>query len=264
MHTDQFQDYFSGVSANYARFRPAYPAGLFELIARSAPAHIRAWDCATGSGQAAVGLSPHFREVIATDASPQQIDQAAPIPNVTYRVASAESSGLASASVDAVTVAQALHWFDRDRFYAEVRRVATPRAVLAAWSYAGRWSFTPRIDTVTDKMHRLFLDYWPPIYTDLIEYMLHFDQPECQAQYFRALGFPFAALPVSEFQLVVQWNLDELIGGLATSSAAQRCLASTDRPKLLALFEELASGWGDPGEQKPGIETLAVRLGRVS
>src|SRR5215216_4084149 len=110
MNSTQFQDYFSRVSANYARYRPTYPPALFELLASYAPALDCAWDCATGSGQAAVGLSRHFRKVIATDASEEQVQQAAPVVNVEYRVAPAEASGLERATIDAVTVAQALQW----------------------------------------------------------------------------------------------------------------------------------------------------------
>jgi ubiquinone/menaquinone biosynthesis C-methylase UbiE len=101
-----FNDYFSNVSADYARYRPTYPQALFDVIAEHAPAHDLAWDCATGSGQAAVGLSRRFRKVVATDASDQQLSHATPVENVEYRVARAEDSGIQSASVNAVTVAQ--------------------------------------------------------------------------------------------------------------------------------------------------------------
>jgi SAM-dependent methyltransferase len=264
MNSARFLDYFSRVSASYARFRPTYPGGLFDTVAQYAPGLDCAWDCATGSGQAALGLSRHFREVIATDASPQQVEQATPVSNVAYRVAPAEACGLDAASVDAVAVAQALQWFDRDRFYAEVRRVGRPGAVLAVWFYAGRMSFDARIDAVTEAIHMVFLKHWPPVYANLIQSMLHLDRPDCQEQLFSALSFPFDPLSVPSFELVVHWNLDQLIGALATSSAAQGCLASADQPRLLALFEELALVWGEPIQAKTGVETLAVRVGRVS
>jgi hypothetical protein len=116
-------------------------------------------------------------------------------------------------------------------------------------------SFAPRIDAVTEKIHRLFLPYWPPIYANLIQSMLHLDRPERQEQLFSALSFPFHPLPVPSFELVVNWNLDELIGALATSSAAQTCLASADQPRLVALFEDVAKVWGEPTERKTGVET---------
>jgi len=118
-----FADHFSGVSASYAAFRPRYPDALFDFLARTAPSQDLAWDAGTGTGQAAIGLARHFRHVIATDASNSQIEYATPDPRITYRVAPAETSGLDPSSVDLVTVAQALHWFDRNTFWPEARRV---------------------------------------------------------------------------------------------------------------------------------------------
>src|SRR5205823_14795537 len=118
-------------AGEYRRFRPTYPPRLFEVLADWSPALRLAWDCGTGNGQAALALAEWFERVIATDRSPEQIAQATPHPGIDYRVAPAEDSGLADSSVDLVTVAQAVHWFDLHRFYAEVRRVARPRALIA-------------------------------------------------------------------------------------------------------------------------------------
>jgi hypothetical protein len=118
-----FKDHYSGHADLYRAFRPTYPAALFEHLASLALGHDLAWDCATGNGQAALALTPFFRSVVATDASSQQVAQARPHDRITYRVAPAERTALGDASVDLVTVAQALHWFDLPAFYAEVRRV---------------------------------------------------------------------------------------------------------------------------------------------
>ena len=112
-----FPDHFSEVAGAYAEFRPRYPDALFDWLAEVAPRRELAWDCATGNGQAAVALARVFDRVVATDASAEQVDAARPHPRVEYRVAPAEESGLASDSADAVTVAQAVHWFDRPAFY---------------------------------------------------------------------------------------------------------------------------------------------------
>ena len=130
-----FTDHFGSVSGAYAHYRPTYPAALFDWLAAVAPARQRAWDCATGTGQAAIGLAAHFAEVVATDASASQLAAARPAPGVHYRLAAAEGSGLEADSVDLVTVAQALHWFDQPRFFREVERVLRPGGVLAVWSY---------------------------------------------------------------------------------------------------------------------------------
>lgn len=129
------RDYFSAQAAHYATYRPAYPASLFARLAVLAPDRSLAWDCATGSGQAAVSLADQFAHVIATDMSAAQIQHAVLHPRVEYRVANAEASGLASASISLVNVAQALHWLNLDAFYAEVRRVLVPNGVLSVSSY---------------------------------------------------------------------------------------------------------------------------------
>ena len=68
---EPFKDHFSGVSQDYAQFRPRYPAALFDFLASVAPERNLAWECACGSGQATIDLAGRFQRVIATDASPQ-------------------------------------------------------------------------------------------------------------------------------------------------------------------------------------------------
>lgn len=130
-----FADHFSAVAAQYALARPDYPLALFEWIATIAPARGRVWEAGCGSGQATAGLAAVFADVHATDPSAQQIAQARPWPNVQYTVEPAERCGLADASVDAICVAQALHWFDRPAFFAECVRVLRPGGVLVVWGY---------------------------------------------------------------------------------------------------------------------------------
>ena len=112
-----WKDHFSHASDDYRRWRPGYPDELFAWLAAMAPSRAVAWDCATGSGQAAGGLAAHFARVVATDASAAQVAEAEAFGRVEYRVAPAEDSGLPDASVDLVTVAQALHWFEFERFF---------------------------------------------------------------------------------------------------------------------------------------------------
>src|SRR5215471_5977227 len=133
--TQSFHDHFSDVAKRYADFRPHYPATLFDFLATLAPRNSLVWDCACGNGQATLDLARRFSRVVATDASSEQIASAKPHPNVEYRVAPAEQSGLSNGAVALITVAQALHWFDFDRFYAEAKRVLAPNGVLAAWAY---------------------------------------------------------------------------------------------------------------------------------
>ena len=157
-----FKDHFSSASGRYAAFRPDYPATLYDWLAGQCAEHDIAWDCATGSGQAAQGLAPHFRCVVATDASAEQIRHAATHPDIDYRVAPAEASGLVDHSVDLVTVAQAAHWFDLPRFYAEVARVLKPGGVIALWGY-GRMVLPGELDAPFQRFYEETVgSYWPP------------------------------------------------------------------------------------------------------
>ena len=194
-----FKDHFSANAIGYATSRPGYPAELFAFLAGTVDRRELAWDCATGNGQAAGGLAAHFRAVVATDGSARQIEHAVPRRGVSYRVAPAEMSGLAAASVDLVAVAQAVHWFDLPLFYAEVKRVLRPDGVLALWCYE-RLRVDPAIDSLIESFHMDTLGpYWPP------------ERRWVESGY-RDLPFPFEELPVPVFEMRAEWTLDRLPG----------------------------------------------------
>ena len=223
---------------------------LFEWLSSLCARRELAWDCATGSGQAAVGLAAHFARVVATDASRQQIERATPQERVTYRLAPAESSGLESGSVDLVTVAQALHWFDLPRFYAEVRRVAAPGAVLAAWCY-NLFSIDPRVDPVVNRFNfEVVSPYWP-------------SERRLVDEEYRTLPFPFSEIDAPRFAMEERWNLEHVIGYLGTWSAVRRYREATGADPIETLRPELERAWGDPSDLKTVHWPVGMRAGRV-
>jgi SAM-dependent methyltransferase len=244
-----FADHFSGRARDYARYRPDYPEALFEFLADLAPERTTAWDCATGSGQAALGLARRFDAVVATDASMEQIASAARHARVHYAVAAAEASPLRSGSVALVAAAQALHWFDRERFWAEVQRVLVPGGIIAVWSYHG-FHAGPEVETV---VHRFYKDivgpYWPPERA-LVE------------RGYGALEFPFAQVEPPEFPLEKLWDLPALIGYLRTWSATQRYEAATGHDPLELVRDELVAAWGLPQRVRTFGWDLDLRIGR--
>jgi ubiquinone/menaquinone biosynthesis C-methylase UbiE len=157
-----FKDHFSAQAADYAKFRPGYPRELFNYLASIAPGRQLAWECGTGNGQAAVALASVFDRVIATDASEKQITNAEPHERVEYRVAPAEDSGIESETLDLIMVAQALHWFDLERFYAEARRVLKVNGVLAASAY-NLLHIEPTVDEIVNRYYyEVVGPFWPP------------------------------------------------------------------------------------------------------
>lgn len=245
-----FKDHFSSASDRYAAFRPDYPAALFAWLAAQCAEHDTAWDCATGSGQAALGLAPRFLRVVATDASAEQIRHAEPHPGIEYRVAPAEASGLAEHSVDLVSVAQAAHWFDLPRFYAEVTRVLKPGGILALWGY-GRMELPGELDAPFRRFYAETVGpYWPP-------------ERELIDDAYRGLDFPFAEIAAPAFAIEVEWTLLRLMDYLSTWSAVRRYQTARGHDPLPALMAELQPVWGDPGTARNLQWPLFRRIGRL-
>jgi SAM-dependent methyltransferase len=244
-----FKDHFSRQAAEYAKFRPRYPEELFRYLATIAPGKQLAWDCATGNGQAAVALAEIFERVIATDASAKQIGNAEAHARVEYRTAPAENSGIESNSADLITVAQALHWFELERFDTEARRVLKPKGVVAAWAYKLA-KIEPTLDAVVNHYYSDVVGtYWPPE-RGLVEK-------------FEDLAFPFPEIAAPPFEMVAEWNAEHLIGYLRTWSATQRFIAANRRDPLQDVEDDLLSAWGDAKELRRVVWPLTVRIGRV-
>jgi SAM-dependent methyltransferase len=244
-----FKDHFSGHAAGYARSRPGYPPALFAWLAAQSPSTERAWDCGTGSGQSAVGLARHFAEVVATDASAQQVRSAAPHPRVAYRVAPAEESGLEGASMDLVAVAQALHWFDVPRFWAEAGRVLKPGGLLAAWTYP-LLRVSPGVDEVVRRFYTGPMEpYWPP-------------ERRLVDEEYRTIDFPWTAVEVPPFAIDLEWTIDELLDYVRTWSAVQAFSRRHGRDPVDDVAPAVAAAWGDPAARRAVHWPLAVRAVR--
>lgn len=244
-----FKDHFSEVSARYAQFRPTYPAALFDWLAGLCSEHDLAWDCATGSGQAANGLAKYFTGVIATDASSEQIKHASGPGNVRFAMAAAENSSLDDHSVDLVTVAQAAHWFDLPQFFDETRRVLKPGGVIALWGY-GRLYLPDGMDAVFQHFYSDIVGpYWPP-------------ERKWIDDGYRSLDFPFAEIQPPEFFIQVEWSLPRLLDYVSTWSAVKRYQAETGKDPLIELAAGLGPLWRDPQHIRLLQWPLFMRVGR--
>jgi SAM-dependent methyltransferase len=225
-----FKDLFSGYAADYARYRPSYPAQLFAWLAAESPAPELAVDLGTGSGQAAIGLAAHFDRVFGLDPSVEQIDHARSHPNVEYRVAPAEETGLAASSVDLLLAAQSFHWFRAEPFFAEARRVLRSGGVLALVTYELS-QISPEVDAVIDELYRSLDAYWEPERRRVMDRYASVDVP-----------FPEIAAPA--FEMHSRWTMAELLGYLGTWSALRRRMDETGVNPLEAAAPGLATAWG--------------------
>ncbi len=244
-----FKDHFSGHARQYAEFRPTYPASLFATLASLASRHTLAWDCATGSGQAALGLVRHVERVIATDASAMQVANATRHERVAYCVARGEEAPLGERAVDLVTIAQALHWLDTRRFFGEAARVLRPGGLFAAWGY-GNPTVSPEIDPVLIELYSGTLGpFWPP------------ERRMIEEEY-AGLEIPFERIPLPTTRLERAMTRDEFEGYLRTWSGTIRYIARHGTDPIAPAFARIAPWWG-PSEPRTVCWPLFFLAGRA-
>jgi SAM-dependent methyltransferase len=245
-----FKDHFSARSADYAAYRPTYPRALINYLADQCTQTKLALDVGCGTGQLSVLLADRFEHVIATDASAQQIEKAEAHERVEYRVAPAERSGLPNHTVDLITAAQAAHWFDLDAFYAEVRRVGKPGAVLALIAY-GVIQADPEIDLVIRHFYEEVAGpYWPP------------ERRHVENGY-RSFHFPFEERAAPPLAIEVQWQASDLLGYIDTWSAVRGLEKAQGREPFEQFQRDLLSLWNEPQRRRTIRFSLSLRVGRI-
>jgi hypothetical protein len=244
------KDLFSSQAKTYSQYRPGYPPEIFSFLSSLVKHHGLAWDCATGNGQAAVGLSPFFKKIIATDISEAQLVHAIPKENIEYKEASAENSGLEDDSVDLITVAQAYHWINWDAFHKEANRVGKKNSIVAVWMY-NRMNIN---DPVLNEIYnRFYLEITGPWWDAERKYV--------DANY-ETVKFDFADPGRKEFRSVVHWTLDDFTGYLSSWSAVQKFKEKNGHSPIDLIMKDLRSAW--PGnEKREFIFPIHLLFGRI-
>ena len=244
---DNFKDLFSHASQQYSAYRPHYPQAFFSYLYSMSMQHQTAWDCATGNGQAAVKLADYFSQVIATDASQKQIDNAQSKKGVLYRVATAEHSSITTNSIDLITVAQALHWFNIEKFSSEVNRVLKSDGILAVWTY-NLLSIQDNIDTVINHLyHTILADCWT-------------EERKIVENNYQSIQFPLQEVTTNKFAMTSLWNLTQLTGYLNTWSAVNCYQKKHTINPVKLVYPELLALWGKPENTREVTWPLSIRL----
>lgn len=242
------RDHFSEQAKSYRQFRPTYEPALFDWLARIAPSRERAWDCGCGSGQASTDLAARFDQVIATDSSRQQLALAESRPNLEYRCEPAERTSLPDRSIDLTLVAQALHWFDHDAFYNEVRRVSKPNAVVVAVSY-NLLRVAPEIDALIDRLYYKVLGgYWPA------------ERKHVEDGY-QSIPFPFRRIDAPSALLTATWDLHQLLGYFESWSALSHYRTANGINPLDAMEADFKAAWGQADIAKSIAWPLTILAG---
>lgn len=242
------KDYFSTASDNYAKFRPSYPAELFNLLRKLCPIRERAWDCGTGNGQVAGELANSFEQVYATDISINQMSHAIQKENIHYTKQAAEKTNFPDAYFDLVTVGQAVHWFEFNRFYSEVKRVLKKDAVIAIFGYG-----LVRSDPATNEVIAHF-------YNEIIGKYWAAERRYLKEGYI-TIPFPFDEIEVPKPEMKQQWSFERLIGYLNTWSAVKAYEKEKGKNPVELIKTELQKSFGEVGEVD---FPLLMRIGRNS
>jgi SAM-dependent methyltransferase len=243
-------DRFGDRADEYARVRPTYPETLFHHLEGLAPARDLAWDCGAGSGQTAHSLVRSFSRVLATDSSLRQLARVPAHDRIDLVAAAAEAVPFRDRIVDLVTVSAAIHWFDRPRFYSEVRRVARPGAILAVWSYY-QTRIAPEIDAV---LERFANDVVGPFWDSGI--VVNQDR-------YRDLDFPFERLTWPELHAEARMRLGDLCQYMRTWSSSVAWERARGTDPVDVVREDLARAWGDPESVRVIRWPLHGAIGRV-
>ncbi|KAL1206845.1 hypothetical protein V5N11_001864 [Cardamine amara subsp. amara] len=254
----------------YAAARPNYPIKLFEFIASKTPCHDLAWDVGAGSGQASRSLAGIYKKVIATDTSSKQLEFAAKLPNVRYELtppvmSSSEIEQLVApeSSVDLVTVAQALHWFDLTSFYSNVKHVLKkPNGVIAAWCYTN-----PEVNAAVDEVFQRYYEEKLGPYWDKARRLVEdgyrgiefpFEKVEDDDESTESQSFPVRF--VAEREMV----LEEYVTYLRSSSAYQTAKEKGVELLTAEIEGEFADSWKEDGKEKKTVRyPIHLLIGKV-
>lgn len=223
---------YSSWAKLYSRSRPQYPANLFAYLAGLCKRRERAWDCATGNGQAALALAGHFASVVATDRSAQQLSQAPRRPSVHYFQAVAERSALAEASTDLVTVAASVHWFDLPEFYRELERVLRPAGVVAVWTY-----HVAHVDGGIGELLWAF-------YRDVVSSYFSAGARLVDDRY-AGIHLPGTGIDAPSFWMQADWNRNEVLTFVRSWSGTQAYIKKHSNDPTDILGEDLARLYSD-------------------
>ena len=243
------KDYFSKQSDFYAKYRPKYPEELFEYLISLCKSKDLEWDCATGNGQAAISLSNYFKKIVATDFSNNQLSNAFQRVNIEYRLEKAEESTLETNSVDLITVATAIHWFNIPQFYKQTDRVLKPGGVLAVWGYGG-CRVSTQLDEILNRFNFETLNnYWPP------ETKMNW------IDNYRNLPFPYPLLGTPKFIATANYTFYDLLNYMLSWSGVQQYIKKHDQNPIDLVSEELKTKWGNPSDSKMVYWDLFLKCG---
>ena len=241
---------YSPYARQYAQSRPGYPEELFQYLASLVDSHNFAWDCATGSGQAALSLVKYFDKVIATDVSSEQIKNAAQHSRIEYRVSPSENSGIPDHSVNLITAASAVHWFNLPEFYREAKRVIAPEGVIAVWKY--------HVGYIEPPFNDLFLRFYRDILSPYFS-----EGARLVDNRYADIVLPGKQIDSKNLFVSVKWKLSDMFNFIESWSGTQEYRKRNGENPVKLIDTDLRKLWGDPDKIHTLRWPLFIKIARM-
>ncbi|CAL1266724.1 unnamed protein product [Larinioides sclopetarius] len=233
----------------YSSYRKDTPVELIEKIIaflKEKPLDT-AVDVGCGNGQSTVILAPYFKRVHGSDVSEAQIEQAKAtrsLPNVTYAASPAEKLPFEDGTVQLLTAATALHWFDLDTFLPEARRVLCANGVMAVYGYL---NMKPLLDDPAKavEVDELYIEY-----EKALESYHVMSRVSLLQNRYKDVKFPFEEVNrCPDFRCCFEGKLPDIVNYVSTWSGFQnfKKVDSKGAEELLDYFKKSAS----PAEKLP-------------
>ena len=234
----------------YAKYRPTYPKELIQFLIDNTSPRITVWDCGCGNGQMSELLINHFDFLFATDISSNQIKNAYQNPKIEYSLQSAEKTNFDDRFFDLIVVAQAIHWFDFEKFYFEVNRTLKPDGLFAAVGY-GKLRINKLIDNVIDDFYKNIIGpYWD-------------NERKYVDEEYNTIPFPFKEMSAPNFETKLNWNFEHLIGYLNTWSAVKHYEKVNNENPVEKIIPKLQEAWG-PEDCLSITFPILLRIGKLN
>ena len=242
------KDNFSKGSREYSKYRPYYPAEVYEFIITKLKDFDYAWDCGTGNGQVASELSTFFTKIEATDISLNQIKYAIQKPNINYSVQPAEKVSFRTNQFDLIISAQAAHWFDFENFYKEVKRCLKPEGLIVLLGY-GLLSINAKTNPIIEHFYKDIIGaYWD-------------EERKYLDQNYHTIPFPFKEINTPDFVQKYEWDIEHLLGYLRTWSAVKHFQKENNQDPVCLIEAELKKAFG---KKNKVTFPILMRMGRIS
>lgn len=242
------KDNFSKQAQSYSRFRPGYPQQLYDFLIRHLSNKKTAWDCGTGNGQVAAKLAEYFDKVYATDISTGQLANAVKKENIFYSTGKAEKTSFADDQFDLITVAQAIHWFDFEKFYKEVNRTLSKDGLLAVFGY-NLFKINKEIDFIIDDFYKNIIGpYWDK-------------ERKYVDEKYATIPFPFAEIKTPDLFNEYNWEFEHVTGYLNTWSSVQHFIIKNNKNPVDQVMNPLKKAWGHALKRKVSFP-IFMRVGK--